>query len=142
MPFPMSLALLTLVALAIDQSPVEPSQRGDWIRTPSGLSYKVLVPGAGDVAAAGHSVTIHEITSLPDGTVVYDSRVRNTPVTFTLGANQVITGVDEGVTGMRVGERRRLEVPPSLSRRTSYPPNTPKDAVLQIDVELMSIRRR
>lgn len=112
-----------------------------WVRSTSGLSFQVLTHGTGPVAASGHSVTIHETTSLANGTVIYDSRAKNTPVTFLLGGHQVIAGVEEGVTGMRAGERRRLVVPPSLSVRSMYPPNTPKDSTLHIDVELLGIRR-
>jgi FKBP-type peptidyl-prolyl cis-trans isomerase len=84
---------------------------------------------------------IHEITTLTNGTVIFDSHAKNTPITFLLGGNQVITGVEEGVTGMRVGELRRLVVPPALSVRSAYPPNTPKDSTLRIDVELVATRR-
>ena len=40
---------------------------------------------------------------------------------------------------MRVGERRKLVIPPDLSRRSSYPPDTPPDSVLYIEVELVEI---
>ena len=72
---------------------------------------------------------------------MFDSRANNKPVTFLLGGNQVIAGVEEGVTGMRVGERRLLVIPPSLSVRSAYPPNTPKDSTLRIDLELVGVRQ-
>lgn len=106
---------------------------------PNGLRVTVLAAGTGSTARPGQQVTIHETTTLPSGGLIYTSR-GGTPITFRLGANQVITGVDEGVTGMRVGERRLLVVPPALSRRASYPANTPPDSTLHIDVELLAIR--
>ncbi len=107
--------------------------------TSSGLRFEVLAQGSGPAARTGQRVTIHETTTLPSGGLIYTSRGA-APITFQLGAKQVIDGVDEGVTGMRVGERRRLIVPPTLSRRTGYPANTPPDSTLHIDIELVQIR--
>jgi len=129
-------ALIACVVVALATA----SQDTTWVKTASGLTYAVLKSGTGAVAARGQSVTIHETTTLMNGTVIYDSRAKNTPVTFLLGGNQVITGVDEGVTGMRVGERRMLVIPPKLSVRSMYPANTPKDSTLRIDLELISVR--
>lgn len=66
---------------------------------------------------------IHETTKLADGTVITDTWAIHHPIRFLLDGNQVIDGLDEAVTGMRVGERRTLIVPPSLSKHTSYPDN-------------------
>ncbi len=112
-----------------------------WVQTTSGLSYRVTKAGSGTPARSGNTVSIHEVTTLMSGAVIFSSHTKNVPVTFLLGGNQVIAGVDEGVTGMRVGERRTLRVPPSLSVRSMYPANTPKDSTLQIDIELMAIRQ-
>ena len=79
------------------------------------------------------------MTTLNDGTLIYSTRTSDRPVKFLLGGKQVIAGVDEGVTGMRVGEQRKLIVPPSLSKRSAYPPNTPPDATLYYDIELVEI---
>jgi FKBP-type peptidyl-prolyl cis-trans isomerase len=131
----------TVVDAHTSQPPRASSPARDitWRHSNTGLSYAVLREGAGAVARRGQSVSIHEVTTLSNGTVLFSSREKNTPITFLLGGNQVIAGVDEGVTGMRVGERRLLIVPPALSKRSSYPANTPPDSTLRIDLELMAI---
>ena len=77
--------------------------------------------------------------SLPDGKVIFSSRATNNPVNFDLGAKQVIPGVEEGVTGMRVGERRKLLGPPSLDGRTFDPAFIPPQAIRHYDIELIAI---
>lgn len=129
---------LGVVAFAALASCAHPNRL---VRMDNGLQYRVLKTGSGPTAQSGETVRIHERTTLPHGTVIYDSYVKGTPVLFKLGAKQVIDGVDLGVTGMRVGEHRMLIVPPTLSRRASYPDNTPRDSTLHIAVELVEIRR-
>jgi FKBP-type peptidyl-prolyl cis-trans isomerase len=109
------------------------------IRTTSGLMYRTTHDGTGPVARRGDTVRIHETLSLADGRVIFSSREKGTPVTFVLGANQVIPGVDEGVSGMRVGERRALVVPPSLDGRTYDPALIPAGSTLYYDIELLAI---
>ena len=110
-----------------------------WVHTKSGLKYLIVVKGKGPPAAANARVTIHETLSLPDGTVIFSSRATNKPVTFDLGAKQVIPGVEEGVTGMRVGERRKLLVPPALDGRKFDPSFIPPEAIRHYDIELVAI---
>lgn len=106
--------------------------------TPTGLTYTVIEEGTGPAASPGQHVLIHETTTFDDGRVHFSTEGR-TPLRFLLGGNQVIAGVDEGVTGMRVGERRRLVVPPALSRRSAYPEGLSPDATLFYDVRLVAI---
>lgn len=82
---------------------------------------------------------IHETLSLADGRVLYSSREKGTPSTFVLGANQVIAGVDEGMTGMRIGERRVLIVPPLLAVRAEGTTFIPAGSTFYCDVELVAI---
>lgn len=133
---PVHVRSVTLLALGLLAAC---APRGRAVTTPSGLRYQVLAAGDGATAQPGQRVSIHETTTLPHGTQIYSSR-GGAPITFLLGGGQVIAGVDEGVTGMRVGERRLLIVPPALSRRASYPANTPPDSTLHIDVQLVAIR--
>jgi FKBP-type peptidyl-prolyl cis-trans isomerase len=107
------------------------------VTTRSGLVYEIVKKGTGTIAKSGQTVRIHETLSLPDSRVIFSSREKNEPVTFVLGGNQVIPGVDEGVTGMRVGERRKLLVPPSLDGRKFDPAFIPPDTIRHYDVELV-----
>jgi Stress responsive A/B Barrel Domain/FKBP-type peptidyl-prolyl cis-trans isomerase len=106
--------------------------------TPSGLVIAQVTPGAGAAARPGQYVTIHETTSFADGRVHFTTDGR-APIRFLLGGKQVIDGLDEGVTGMLVGERRRLVVPPALSRRSNYPAGLSPGDVLHYDVTLVAI---
>lgn len=110
------------------------------ITTPSGLKYTILKRGTGSFAMPGQTVSVHYTGWLTDGTKFDSSVDRGQPFQFTLGAGQVIKGWDQGVRGMRVGEKRKLTIPPSLGYGPAgaggvIPPN----ATLIFDVELMDI---
>ncbi len=112
-----SAVLIVALAAACETTARDPgsdSAADTRVHTASGLIYETTNPGTGRAARRGDTVRIHETLSLADGRVIFNSREKGAPVTFVLGANQVIPGVEEGVTGMRVGERRSLVVPPSL----------------------------
>ena len=118
-------------------APVAPA----WIRTKSGLEYQIVTEGPGPRPHAGQSATIHESLALPDGRILFDSRVApNKAVTFTIGAKQVIPGVEESVSDMRVGERRKVRIPPSLDGRKFDPSFIPPDAIRLYDIELLDLK--
>jgi FKBP-type peptidyl-prolyl cis-trans isomerase len=117
-----------------------PTTQGPIVTTPSGLRYEVLAPGTGAEAKAGQKVSVHYTGTLTDGTKFDSSRDRGKPFSFTLGAKEVIAGWDEGVAGMKVGERRRLTVPPELGYGAEgFPPDIPPKATLIFDVELLDV---
>ncbi|HEY8256043.1 MAG TPA: FKBP-type peptidyl-prolyl cis-trans isomerase [Gemmatimonadales bacterium] len=120
-------------ALAIDTTALT--------RTASGLRYVDVSKGQGEEASPGRSATVHYTGWLTDGKKFDSSRDRNEPFTFTIGAQQVIAGWDEGVAGMRIGGRRKLVIPPELGYGAGgAPPDIPPNAVLVFDVELMDVK--
>jgi FKBP-type peptidyl-prolyl cis-trans isomerase FkpA len=111
-------------------------------KTPSGAEYWDITTGSGATASAGKAVSVHYTGWLASNGKKFDSSVdRGQPFMFQLGAGQVIKGWDEGVSGMKVGGKRQLRIPPELGYGARgaggvIPPN----ATLIFDVELLSVK--
>ena len=83
---------------------------------PGELQVTDLVEGTGDEAVAGSTVHVHYVgVSWSTGQQFDASWDRGAPLAFPLGAGRVIQGWDDGVTGMKVGGRRQLVIPPNLA---------------------------
>jgi FKBP-type peptidyl-prolyl cis-trans isomerase len=96
--------------------------------------------GTGAEAASGKTLSVYYTGKLENGKV-FDSNVGKTPMTFTLGAGQLIPGFEQGVTGMKAGGKRVITIPPSLGygeqgAGTAVPPN----ATLIFELELVDVK--
>ena len=104
------------------------------------LQIETITDGDGAVAETGTRVSVHYEGRLEDGEVFDASRPRGQPFAFTIGAGQVIRGWEDGVTGMKIGETRRLTIPPELGYGAAgaggvIPPN----ATLVFEIELLDV---
>jgi peptidylprolyl isomerase len=80
------------------------------------LEIEDIEVGDGDEAVPGKIVEVHYVgVSWKTGKQFDASWDRGDTFKFGLGKGQVIPGWDQGVAGMRVGGRRRLEIPPQLA---------------------------
>ena len=113
---------------------------GAEVTTPSGLKYTDLVVGTGASLRPGQTATVHYTGTLTDGTKFDSSVDRGQPYTFTLGRGEVIKGWDEGVATMKVGGKRRLEVPPVLGYGAAPRPKIPANSTLVFEVELLGVK--
>ena len=108
--------------------------------TASGLKIIEIEAGTGDEAQKGQTVSVHYTGWLADGTKFDSSLDRGQPLSFVLGAGQMIPGFDEGVAGMKVGGERRLILPPGLAYGAQgRPPKIPANSELTFDVQLVSV---
>ncbi|MCX5413705.1 FKBP-type peptidyl-prolyl cis-trans isomerase [Streptomyces sp. NBC_00059] len=83
---------------------------------PADLEIKEIWEGDGPVAQAGQTVSVHYVgVAFSTGEEFDASWNRGTPLSFQLGAGQVIAGWDQGVQGMKVGGRRQLTIPAHLA---------------------------
>jgi len=104
---------------------------------PSGVYIKTETEGEGDPVEEGR-VTVSYEARLVSGTVADPG---NAPLSFEIGASprQVIQGFEIGVTGMRLGEERRIIIPSNLAYGSSGSGPIPPNAVLIFRVTLLSI---
>jgi peptidylprolyl isomerase len=82
---------------------------------PTDLEVTDLSLGDGTEATAGSTVVVHYVGVAHSTGEEFDASYnRGEPLSFRLGVGQVIAGWDQGVTGMKVGGRRKLLIPPHL----------------------------
>jgi peptidylprolyl isomerase len=103
------------------------------------LGITTVTPGKGPGAQNGDVVRVHYTGTLQDGTKFDSSRDRNKPFDVPLGKGQVIPGWDKGLLGMKVGEKRKLVIPPSMAYGARGRPGIPPNSTLNFDIELLAI---
>lgn len=82
---------------------------------PADLVLVDEIEGDGVEAAAGMTVDAHYVgVAFSTGEEFDASWNRGQPLSFRLGAGQVISGWDQGIQGMKVGGRRKITIPPHL----------------------------
>lgn len=105
--------------------------------TGSPLKIETLTEGKGSVVAeTGKKVTVGYVGWLADGIEIDTSP----EYTFKLGASAVIKGWDQGIVGMKIGEKRRLTIPPDLAYGApGKAPLVPPDSTLVFELELKEV---
>ncbi len=112
-------------------------------QTPSyQLELEDITVGDGDEAAAGRIVEVHYVgVSWQSGRQFDASWDRGQTFKFALDKGQVIAGWDQGVTGMKVGGRRRITIPPMLAYGKRGAGNViGPDETLVFVVDLIAVR--
>ena len=105
--------------------------------TASGLQYKILTVGTGEVPTATQKVKVNYEGRLLDGTVFDSSYKRKQPATF--ACNQVIKGWTEALTMMPVGSKWELYIPQELAYGDRESGKIPPFSMLIFTVELLEI---
>ena len=146
-------ALLTLPETIVAQAPQQafpklPAGAGQidadapkaLVATPSGLKYRVLRKGAGDMPKATSTVKVHYHGWLDDGKVFDSSYKRGEAIEF--GLNQVIPGWTEGMQLVGEGGMIELLIPSQLGYGARGTPGgpIPPNATLHFLVELLGVR--
>lgn len=140
------LACIALVAACSGKSESPPS--GVSAATPVDALQKVTLKPGNGAAIGGGQIAVVQYTGwlyeagAPDhkGKEFDSSRTRREPFKFPLDTGSVIKGWDQGVVGMKIGESRRLIIPPELAYGDAGANGViPPGATLVFDVELVGI---
>ncbi|MEO5798574.1 MAG: FKBP-type peptidyl-prolyl cis-trans isomerase [Gemmatimonadales bacterium] len=113
--------------LGIPEDSLHTAGRGIW--------YHDVQLGDGTPIRPGDSLSVHFVGFLANGERFTATELK--PYHFRLGADQVIAGWEDGVTGMRVGGRRQLIIPPALGYGAKGKGAIPPNAVLVFDITVV-----
>jgi FKBP-type peptidyl-prolyl cis-trans isomerase FklB len=104
----------------------------------SGLQYKVLVKGEGEVPKKTDKVQVHYEGRLVDGTV-FDASNKHGDKPMEFRPDQVIKGWTEALTMMPVGSKWQLYIPYNLAYGNRDSGTIKPYSALIFDVELVGI---
>ena len=107
--------------------------------TESGLQYKVIKEGKGEIPTEKDKVKVHYKGTLIDGTEFDSSYERKEPTTFR--ANQVIKGWTEALTMMPVGSKWELYIPQELAYGSRDTGKIKPFSTLIFEIELIEIEK-
>lgn len=111
------------------------------ITLPSGLQYKVLTAGTGEVATKDDNVTVRYEGKTIDGNI-FDSSYKRNPDTSTFRPDQVIKGWTEALTSMPAGSTWMLYIPQELAYGSRAAGQIKPYSTLIFKVELVKIDRK
>lgn len=107
-----------------------------------GMKVEILKEGVGTEAKKGDNVMVHYTGTLINGKKFDSSVDRGEPFPFILGQNRVIQGWELGVLGMKVGEKRKLTIPPQLAYgNQAIGEIIPANSTLIFEVEMVGINK-
>ena len=112
------------------------------VANPAAFTKTDVTLGTGTEAVAGKTVTVTYTGWLYSTTATGNkgSQFDAGTFSFTLGGNQVITGFEQGVLGMKVGGKRTVLIPSSMGYGSSGNNGIPANAGLVFDITLSAVQ--
>jgi hypothetical protein len=107
----------------------------------NGVKIATIAPGGGATLQNGQTAHVMYTGYLAKNGTIFDASLKDggTPLTYTVGGGMLIPGFDHGSVGMKVGETRIIEIPPSQGYGSSANGPIPANSPLIFVVTLQSI---
>lgn len=120
--------------------PAPPTEPGETKTLEGGVSYETIRAGTGDEFRSGRVGVMNYEGKLDDGTVFATTKSRGVPAEFAFGSGRLIAGWEMAVPGMKVGEVRKIVVPPEMGYKDQDMGKIPPNSTLTFEVELVGIK--
>lgn len=141
---PNSQIVMEIELLSVESAP-EPSEVSaeQLTTTESGLQYYDITPGEGLEASKNSTVSTSYTlwVKTENGYTYVDQSIDGSPVSFVIGSGDIVfPGWEEGATGMKVGGKRLLVVPPELGLGAQSNEVIPANSTLVMEIELTDVK--
>ena len=123
--------MIRMKAATILPSKAQASRRQ---QIPMDCKIATTTEGTGTGVTTGQGVRVFYTGYLTTG-AQFDSNVGGNAFNFTLGAGSVIQGWEQGIVGMKLGEKRTLVIPAALGYGSTAQSGIPANSVLIFEVE-------
>jgi peptidylprolyl isomerase len=141
---PNSQIVMEVELVAVEPAPIPTEVTADQLtQTTSGLQYYDINQGEGTEATKNSTVSTNYTiwVKTADGYSYIDQSPAGSPLSFVLGrGDTVFPGWDEGATGMKVGGKRLLVIPPELALGSQGNSVIPADSTLVMEIELADMK--
>jgi peptidylprolyl isomerase len=141
---PSSQIILEVELLSVEPAPVPTEIAADQLtKTASGLQYYDISKGDGVEAAKNSTVSTNYTmwVKTENGFRYVDKSVAGSPLSFVIGRGDVVfPGWEEGATGMKVGGKRLLVIPPDLALGSQNNGVIPANSTLVMEIEIINVK--
>lgn len=108
-----------------------------YIKSESGLYYKIIKEGLGTNIKLTDEVTFNYEGKLLNGTI-FDGEHKKNPISFQM--NELIQGWQEGMMYLKPGGKMKMIVPPSLGYGDYELDKIPPHSILNFEIEVIKVK--
>lgn len=141
---PNSQLVMEVELLSVETAPIPTEVAADQLtKTTSGLQYYDINKGAGAEATKNSTVSTNFTiwVKTDEGYSYIDQSTAGSPLSFVIGrGDTVFPGWEEGATGMLVGGKRLLVIPPELALGSQSNSVIPANSTLVMEIELVDVK--
>ncbi|HEX8328381.1 MAG TPA: FKBP-type peptidyl-prolyl cis-trans isomerase [Hymenobacter sp.] len=114
------------------------------VKQPSGFYFQPISknPNGAKVTVGSYASVLYTGRLLDASGTVFDASAKynNVPVTFVVGANQLIPGFEAGIALMNIGDKAELIIPSALAYGSRGATGIPANAVIRFEVEVVDFK--
>jgi len=99
--------------------------------------YKILKKGSGEGAKGGDSVEVHYTGMFTNGKKFDSSLDRGAPMPVTIGRTRLVNGFTQALCGMKLGEKRKVTIPPEFGYGSQARDPIPANSTLVFEIEMV-----